>query len=354
MGAFSANPASLAQHFIPTLIRSPFKLVCALALAWNSAQADPPPNYYSLVAQPGAVLRTALHTTIKTGHVALSYTATSEQLKLTDQDPADANRVILIYARRSELKSNFITTPTTTAMWNREHLWPNSLGIDDALPAYSDLFNLRPADVDVNSTRGNLWYDESSIAENRVVPGDPEATLTSRDSNSWEPPAIVKGDLARTCFYMDVRYEGGGGEPNLQLTDNLTLISNSASYMGKLTTLLLWHLCDPVSPEERLRNDSVYAKQGNRNPFIDTPRWVTDLYGDPLELRLTKLSATQWSLRWWAELPNAVPETSSSLTGTWTPLTTAPTVNGGYKTLTLTLTGPRHFFRLRYRPPDVP
>lgn len=324
-------------------------------LAGSPALADPPANYYALVTQPGAVLRSALRTTIKTGHVPFPYTATTDQLKLTDQDPANASNVILIYARRSELKSNYEGTPAVgNSVWNKEHLWPNSLGIDDTLPAYSDLFNLRPADKDVNATRGNLWFDETSIAESRVVPGAPEAPLTSRDSNSWEPPALVKGDIARSCLYMDLRYDGDPGESNLQLTDNLTLISGSAGYMGKLTTLLLWHLCDPVSPEERLRNDSVHARQGNRNPFIDNPSWVTQIYGDPLELKLTRINATQWTLRWWAQLPGVVPEMNTTLSDPWIPVPGTPVTSGAFKSVTLTLPGNRYFFHLRYTPPDVP
>lgn len=316
--------------------------------------AEPPANYYAQAYQTGAVLRTALHNTIKAGHTPSQYSATTEQLKLTDQDPANPNNVILIYSRRSELKTNYITTGIGTAAWNKEHLWPNSLGIDAVVPMYSDLFNLRPADVDVNATRGNLWFDESSVAEGRIVPGDGEAPLTSRDSNSWEPPAIVKGDIARSCFYMDVRYEGDPGETNLQLSDNLGLITGTSTYMGKLTTLLLWHLWDPVSPEERQRNDSVFAKQKNRNPFIDNPAWVTQVYGDPLELKLIRVNAIQWTLRWWAELPGAVPEMSTSLSPAWIPITSPPALSVPYKTITLTLPASCYFFRLRYTPPDVP
>ena len=28
-----------------------------------------------------------------------------------------------------------------------------------------------------------------------------------------------RGDVARAQFYMDLRYEGGGGEPDLRLTE---------------------------------------------------------------------------------------------------------------------------------------
>jgi endonuclease I len=101
----------------------------------------------------------------------------------------------------------------------------------------------------VNAHRENLAFEESAAA-GLLVPGSPEAPQTSRDSNSWEPPPAVKGDIARAMFYMALRYDADGPqEPDLLLTDNMALVTGNAAYMGRLTTLLLWHLDDPVSPE---------------------------------------------------------------------------------------------------------
>ena len=88
---------------------------------------------------------------------------------------------------------------------------------------------------------------------------------------------------------MDVRYEGGkhgvtaAAEPDLRLTDNISLITTtsgnaSIAYMGLLSVLLQWHAQDPVTEAERLRNDAIYSYQGNRNPFIDHPEWVACVY----------------------------------------------------------------------------
>ena len=35
-----------------------------------------------------------------------------------------------------------------------------------------------------------------------------------------------------------------------------------------------WRSGDPVSEWERHRNAAIYARQGNRNPFIDHPEWA--------------------------------------------------------------------------------
>lgn len=82
-----------------------------------------------------------------------------------------------------------------------------------------------------------------------------------------------------------MRYEGDGTEPDLILTDDINLIvaSNTGvnidvAYMGILTTLLQWHLQDPVSDRERNRNDIVFTYQHNRNPFIDHPEWVLPIF----------------------------------------------------------------------------
>jgi hypothetical protein len=86
---------------------------------------------------------------------------------------------------------------------------------------------------------------------------------------------------------MTVRYKGGVDsygivEPDLRLTDNRTLITQTdaqtggggIAYMGLLTVLVQWSDTDPPDDEERLRNETVYSYQTNRNPFVDHPEWV--------------------------------------------------------------------------------
>lgn len=345
------SPHSPPGQSLPPAV--PRLSVIALVLFNASLPAAAPPGYYnSTTGLSGAALRAELHRLVKTPHVPLNYTPTRQALEVCDQDPANAAHVLLIYSRRSEPKVNFVgTPPADQTEWNREHLWPNSRGILDNGADYADLFNLRAADVEVNSDRGNLAFEETDpAAGGLVVPGSPEAPQTTRDSNSWEPPPVVKGDIARAMFYMALRYDADGPqEPDLQLTDNMALVTGNAPYMGRLTTLLLWHLDDPVSPEEMLRNDCVQARQGNRNPFIDVPAWVQAVYGDPLHLTGTAAPG-QVTLTWWAGLENSVPETSTTLAGnSWTTVPGTPVVNGNFKVLTAPAAGTRRFYRVRYR-----
>ena len=216
-------------------------------------------------------------------HVVIAYTSknpdTADALARLDADSDNSNSVILIYSQRSEPIANF----GTSSSWNREYIWCNSYGIDKRGPAYSDLHNLRPADASVNSARSNKIFDTSDNRDAKYQkPGHPEAKLTSEDTDSWEPPADVRGEIARAAFYMDVRYSGDkANENDLQLTNKLGLINSDSVFFGSLDTLLEWHIADPVDDAERTRNDLVYSDyQKNRNPFVDHPEWVVAIYGN--------------------------------------------------------------------------
>lgn len=154
--------------------------------------------------------------------------------------------------------------------WNREHLWPQSYGLEGT-DARTDLHNLVPVDRTVNSARGNKVYDEVSGAHR-------ECTVCETNSVAWEPPPIVKGDVARVVFYMDVRYEGLAADdvPDLSLSDEP---SAENARFGVLSTLLRWHCEDPVSQDEVRRHEVIARAQGNRNAFVDAPELVGDVYG---------------------------------------------------------------------------
>lgn len=343
-GIKRANTFRAIRHLLAWVVSAAMQLCATIG-------AEPPGYYATTAGLTGMALRAELHNIIK-GHTSVGYNQSDEAMLITDETPGDATRVVLLYSRRNELKVHFVgngnpTPNPVTAGWNREHQWPDSLGIDGREPLYSDLFNLRPADVDVNSDRGNLYYDESTTGTGYQNPANAEATLCTQDSNSWEPPAEVKGDIARSMFYMDVRYEGDGGEANLQLTDNTTLIGTSAAYMGKLSTLLVWHFIDPVSAAERTRGELVYGFQHNRNPFIDHPEFVEAVFGEVFKLRLT-VNGGAATLTWPAIVPAdmGVIEVSTNLSS-WSPAAVAVVDQGGYHTAVVPLGATAKYYRLK-------
>ena len=229
----------------------------------------PVEDYYrSAAGKTGNTLKTELHNIID-HHTELSYSAVWEALKKTDEDPANVNNVILLYTGRSQAKS---TNGGGVDDWNREHVWAKSHGdFGTAMGPGTDLHHLRPTDVSVNSTRGNLDFDNGGTEHS-------EALGNYFDSDSWEPRDEVKGDVARMLFYMAVRYEGDvSDEPDLEL--NNTVNNGTAPYHGKLSVLLQWNAQDPVDDRERRRNDIIYSDyQHNRNPFIDHPEWVNEIW----------------------------------------------------------------------------
>jgi len=132
----------------------------------------------------------------------------------------------------------------------------------------TDIHHLRPTDVQVNSTRGNLDFDNG---------GSPVKGCDGckKDGDSFEPPDRVKGDVARILFYMATRYEEGD-RVNLELNEKVNNGSNP--YHGKLSVLLEWNKQDPVDEFELNRNDVIEEWQGNRNPFIDHPEWANKIW----------------------------------------------------------------------------
>ncbi|WP_409299401.1 endonuclease [Peribacillus sp. SCS-26] len=222
--------------------------------------------YQNAEGKTGAALKAALHSIIKP-QTKLTYSQITEAIKDTDEDPNNPNNVILLYTGRSQAKSAFGSGADD---WNREHVWAKSHGdFGTTVGPGTDLHHLRPTDASVNSTRGNLDFDNGGKQHS-------ECTQCYYDSDSWEPPNRVKGDIARMLFYMAVRYEGDG-EIDLELANT---VNNSPKPLhGKLSTLLQWNEQDPVDEFERHRNNVIFEKwQHNRNPFIDHPEWADAIW----------------------------------------------------------------------------
>ncbi|MEC9127616.1 MAG: endonuclease, partial [Pseudomonadota bacterium] len=47
-----------------------------------------------------------------------------------------------------------------------------------------------------------------------------------------------------------------------------------------LNLLLSWHSQDPVSQKEIDRNEAAFSFQNNRNPFVDHPELVNNIWGN--------------------------------------------------------------------------
>ena len=167
--------------------------------------------------------------------------------------------------------------------YNREHSFPKSW-FDDASPMYSDAFHLYPTDGFVNSYRSNYPFGECA---NGTYPAASKAgkplgrrgnsTFPGYSGMVFEPDDEYKGDFARSYFYMAACYND-----RISSWSSPMLSGNSYPCFTSwaVNLLLKWHRQDPVSKKEIDRNEVVYGKQNNRNPFIDHPELAEYIWGD--------------------------------------------------------------------------
>ena len=216
---------------------------------------------------------------------------TSGRSDETDYDPSNKKNLIMFYTHAS-INGNWDGGDT----YNREHVWPQSLsnGLWGQTYGGADMHHIRPAFSGVNSTRSNrkFGYVTSGTTKTQSY-GGKTYTAGTYTSNVWEPIDEAKGDVARIILYVFVRYNTianlnknnlistglncfteGQGVGDLPITNVMSGTKDNA-----FKTLLEWHALDPVDELELNRNEGVYKIQGNRNPFIDHPEFVTNIWG---------------------------------------------------------------------------
>lgn len=224
-------------------------------------------------------------------------------------------------------------------VYNREHSMPKSWfgGSENNQPG-TDPNHLFNTDGKVNGLRSNFAFGEVSSANKTWTNGIQGAKATpfgllgySKTSGMtsvtvYEPDDAYKGDFARAQMYMATAYY----DWNLTQDTNggyCFTYSNNVSTMKTyyINLLTKWSNQDPVSQKEIDRNNAVYSKQGNRNPFIDHPGWANKIWGGT-EYTWGKSSSTPT-----VNSVTVTPETLSlNLSGTTTgQLTATVSVSGG-------------------------
>jgi endonuclease I len=196
---------------------------------------------------------------------------------LVDLFPGETRETVRLVYRDVDFAALPAGSPNT---WKREDLWPISRGALRSSPALTDVHSKIPADATVLITKGDLFFGECDTVQPQAScrsPATVESAVGSEyDGKIFAPPPKSRGDIARSLFYTQLRYSETLG---LILTDCPPF---RPTEFGYLSTLLKWHMDDPVSPEEEARNDRKCSRwQGNRNPFVDYPQLVTQFFGTP-------------------------------------------------------------------------
>ncbi|WP_300684968.1 endonuclease [Chryseobacterium sp.] len=265
-----------------------------LNVALINALAQAPANYYNGTAGlTGPALKTKLSQIIYLApNVYIGYSALWTAYYTTDRDTyyEGDNTVLDIYTEVPNGPDFYTFNMGTNqcgqngpegTCYNREHIVPQSL-FGSQNPMYSDVHFIRPTDSKVNGMRGAFPFGKVASATYTSSNGSKLGASVSPGYTStvFEPIDEFKGDIARMIFYFVTRYE-----------DKLSTFQ-SGGMLGNTTfpglqawekdQLLAWHLQDPVSPTEIARNNASYTVQGNRNPFIDHPEYVTQIWGTPV------------------------------------------------------------------------
>ncbi|TFH84777.1 endonuclease [Billgrantia azerbaijanica] len=113
--------------------------------------------------------------------------------------------------------------------------------------AEADLHNLVPTIGEVNGDRSNMRYGMVAGLDAYQY-GQCQAQV-SFEEDAFEPPARVRGDIARTYWYMRDVYNVRISRQQQQL-------------------FTAWANMDPVDSWERERNRRIMVVQGNGNPYV--------------------------------------------------------------------------------------
>ena len=120
-------------------------------------------------------------------------------------------------------------------------------GAEKPAPLYrlmqADMYNLQPAIGEVNGLRSN--YPMTIIAGEKRIFGACDVEIERR---KFEPPPTIRGDIARTYFYMETAYPG------------MSVIA-----AGERKMFRQWDASDPVDAWECQRAERIAEIQGNPN-----------------------------------------------------------------------------------------
>lgn len=229
-------------------------------------------TYDNLSQLCGDDLLAALRTLMTETHEYKStYANCRDWAVLTDCQNGDGVTISLIFTSYVATWNDWCNEPGN--IWDREHVWPQSLGGFKTSGAGADLHHIRPVDRNINSgCHSNKKYGNAPGGTTaKGVANTGYAIGGTYNSTYFEPLDNAKGDIARICLYMYARY--GNEYP---LCNDLTNVFESVD------VLLEWCALDPVDTWEMGRNEVVGDIQGNRNVFIDYPELAWLLFDEDI------------------------------------------------------------------------
>ena len=124
-------------------------------------------TYDTLSTKSASSILQSLRTLMTSTHThTSSYDDCREYAPKTDCQNEDGT-VVLLYTSYVATTSDWAVRTNTG--WNREHVWPKSLGGYETSGPGADLHHIRPSDAKVNSTRNNNLY--GNVSGGKSAPG---------------------------------------------------------------------------------------------------------------------------------------------------------------------------------------
>lgn len=284
--------------------------------------AQAPAGYYNSATGTGYTLKTQLYNIIK-GHTDKGYAGlwTTYQTSDRDNQNENDNTIFDLYSENQSGSDpyNYIystdqcgTYSIEGDCYNREHMIPQSIFNSNA-PMVSDAHFIPPTDGKVNGMRADYPHGNVTSASWTSRNGSKlgASAVSGYSGTIFEPNAAFKGDIARMYFYFATRYENTVAGYSYGMFNGT---SNQVFTTAFRDMLLAWHTADPVSSREIARNNAIYARQGNRNPFIDNPNYVNLIWGSgtpdttaptvPTNLLSSNITSSTFTLSWTASTDN--------------------------------------------------
>ena len=220
-------------------------------------------TYENLSNMSSSVLLNSLRTLMTSTHKKNSSYDDCKSMAAKTDSEKNNGKITMIYTSYQGTHSEY----NSGNGWNREHVWPKSLGGFETSGPGADLHHIRPSENLTNSNRGNKKY--GNVSSGTTSTGNISGLRGGEYAgNYYEPLDNAKGDVARICLYVYVRYGG-----------SYSKCSSITNVFQSVDVLLEWCALDPVDTWEMGRNEVVEAYQGNRNVFIDYPELAWALFG---------------------------------------------------------------------------
>lgn len=263
------------------------RLILVALLSFFLANSQAPAGYYNTATGSGYTLKTQLHKIISK-HKDLGYGGLWQTYKTSDIDDfyEKDQSVLDMYSENPRGIDPYVFKMGSNQCgiysaegdcYNREHIIPQSV-FNSAAPMVSDAHFIPPTDGKVNGKRSNFPHGNVASAKWTSENGSKlgSSAINGYKGIVFEPIDEFKGDIARMYFYFATCYENKVAGYNYDMFNG----TNHQVFTEAFKNMLLqWHKMDPVSEREKKRNNAIYKRQGNRNPFIDHPEFVEKIWG---------------------------------------------------------------------------